>query len=156
MAGKAESVTLVGRTSYPLERSLGPEIGKLVLGLHEAKGVRYVANATVASIEGIDSAVAAVQVDCLDEAIAADVVVVGIGVVPSTKYLHQSEVQLDQQGNVEVDEHLETSVKDIFAAGDIARFPLTIHNQTKKLNIGHWQIAQSHGRVSYLEHLLRG
>ncbi len=35
----------------------------------------------------------------------------------------------------------------VFAAGDIARFPLPlIDNQ--KTNIGHWQLAHNHGRVA--------
>ena len=44
LSDKAESVTIIGRTKYPLERSLGPEIGEMVQRMHEAKGVRFVGN----------------------------------------------------------------------------------------------------------------
>ena len=150
MSGKAQSVTIVGRTAHPLERNLGPEIGKFVQDMHEAKGVKFIGNSNVTSFEGNENRVTSVHIDSQEEPLSADVVVVGIGCDPSTKFLLNSEVQVDGQGFVEVNRNLKTNVDDIYAVGDIAKFPLTIHNDTHPVAIGHWQIAQSHGRLAGL------
>lgn len=150
LSDKAESVTIIGRTKYPLERSLGPEVGELVRSMHEAKGVRFVGNANVLGFKGQDGRVASVMIDNPEESIPADLVVVGIGCVPATKFLLESDVILDGQGYVEVNQHLETNVPNVYAVGDIAKFPLSIHQESPRVAIGHWQIAQSHGRLAGL------
>ena len=38
------------------------------------------------------------------------------------------------------------AMEDVYAAGDIAQFPLPLTNS--KVSIGHWQIAHNHGRVA--------
>lgn len=41
---------------------------------------------------------------------------------------------------------MRTNIPDVFAAGDVASFPLSIHAD-KRVNIGHWQMAQAHGNA---------
>jgi NADPH-dependent 2,4-dienoyl-CoA reductase/sulfur reductase-like enzyme len=48
----------------------------------------------------------------------ADCVVIAIGVVPNTTWLAGSEIEIDERGGIVVDESLQTSVPDVFAAGD--------------------------------------
>ncbi|HSN84340.1 MAG TPA: NAD(P)/FAD-dependent oxidoreductase [Polyangiales bacterium] len=51
----------------------------------------------------------------------ADCVVVAIGVMPNTEWLRDSSIELDERaGGIIVDECLNTSAKDVFAAGDCA------------------------------------
>ena len=50
----------------------------------------------------------------------SDCVVVGIGVVPNTDWLSESGLELDDRGGIVVDEGLQTSAADVFAAGDCA------------------------------------
>jgi NADPH-dependent 2,4-dienoyl-CoA reductase/sulfur reductase-like enzyme len=49
-----------------------------------------------------------------------DCVVVAIGVVPNTAWLEGSDIELDQGGGIIVDESLNTSAHEVFAAGDCA------------------------------------
>lgn len=51
---------------------------------------------------------------------------VGAGVLPATRFLQGSGIQLDQWGAVVCDPFLQTSVKDVYAAGDIASYPYWI------------------------------
>jgi len=150
LSDKAESVTIIGRTKYPLERNLGSEVGELVQSMHKAKGVRFVGSANVLGFKGQDGRVASVMIDDREESIPADLVVVGIGCVPATQFLLESGIQLDSQGYVEVNQHLETNVENVYAVGDIAKFPLSIHQESPRVAVGHWQIAQSHGRLAGL------
>ena len=55
--------------------------------------------------------------------IEADLVLLSIGVRPSTALAQQAGVKLGETGGIWVDEHLETSVKDIYAVGDAVEYP---------------------------------
>ncbi|ORX88502.1 hypothetical protein K493DRAFT_268245, partial [Basidiobolus meristosporus CBS 931.73] len=62
-------------------------------------------------------------------AIPADMVLLSIGVRPSTELAQQAGLRLGETGGIWVDEHLETSQKDIYAVGDAIEYP---HPLTKK------------------------
>jgi len=54
------------------------------------------------------------------EKIAADIVIVGAGVIPSTDYLKGSGITLDRDGGITVDSHLrvnQNGVKNVYAIG---------------------------------------
>jgi NADPH-dependent 2,4-dienoyl-CoA reductase/sulfur reductase-like enzyme len=152
LAGKAASVTLISRTQYLLERTLGPRVGNIIQALHEGKGVKVVSNSEVEAFLPCDSqatSVGLVKLKGAEEPLEADVVVLGIGVVPATGYL---EKLCDADGCVSVNEFLQVpDWPEIFACGDIARFPLSLGSlPPQKVCIGHWQLAQSHGRTAGL------
>jgi alkyl hydroperoxide reductase subunit F len=48
---------------------------------------------------------------------------VQIGLVPNTEWLKASNVKLSQHGEIEIGTHGETSVKGVFAAGDVTTVP---------------------------------
>lgn len=55
--------------------------------------------------------------------IAADMVLFSIGVRPATALAQQAGLKLGETGGIWVDEHLETSEKDIYAVGDAIEYP---------------------------------
>lgn len=55
--------------------------------------------------------------------ISADMVLLSIGVRPATALAVQAGLKLGETGGIRVDEHLETSEKDIYAVGDAIEFP---------------------------------
>src|SRR5512143_1002845 len=63
------------------------------------------------------------------ETIEADVVLVAIGRVPYTEGLGLKEagVKLDERGRVQIDQHFATSVKGIYAIGDVIAGPMLAH-----------------------------
>lgn len=74
-----------------------------------------------------------------------DMVIVGAGITPATKFLTREEtgVKLDAQGAVVTDAFLQTHNKDIFAAGDVASFPLWMTGQQARIE--HWVHALEQG-----------
>lgn len=40
---------------------------------------------------------------------------------------------------------MRTNMPDVFSAGDVTSFPLTIRGD-QRVNIGHWQMSQAHGK----------
>lgn len=135
-------VAVLEMGTLPLERVLGPELGQVYLDLHRGHGVVFLANTTVAGFEGDGVVSRAVAAD--GAVIDADLVVVGIGVVPRTELAESAGLEVDN--GIAVDQGLETSVDGIFAAGDAANahHPFDGH----RLRVEHWANALNQGPVA--------
>ena len=77
--------------------------------------------------------------------IPADLVVAGIGVTPTLDLLTRSPLDHDDDG-IKVNEYLETSLDNVWAAGDIANYPDRIFR--RRMRIEHWDNAVEQGRVA--------
>jgi apoptosis-inducing factor 3 len=128
-------VHVVSPDKSPLARVLGPELGEFVRELHEEKGVVFHLGHKPRSIGE--------QSVTLDEGseIAADLVVMGVGVRPNTALAESA--GLEVKNGVVVDERLHTSAPDVYAAGDIARYP----TPDGDVRIEHWVVAQRQGQL---------
>ena len=134
-------VTVVEPRAYPLEAALGPEIGAWLQRVHEEQGVVFRMSATPAEITG-NGKVTGVRTNDGTEA-QADLVVMGVGVEPRVDYLAQSGlIGGDPAAGVRVDEHLATGAAEVYAAGDIAVYPV----RSTEYRVEHWVHAQSQGR----------
>lgn len=78
------AVDAVALDSLPLERVMGPKVGRLIRTIHEDNGVAFHLGATVSRIDG--------RTMTLSDAttVEADAVVVGVGVRPSTALAEQA------------------------------------------------------------------
>src|SRR5581483_2935274 len=135
------AVTVVAPEKTPFEHTLGAEIGALFREIHESNGVEFRLGAKVERLVG-DEEVEAVALET-GERIAADLVVVGVGVRPATEFL--AGVTLHQDGGVIVDAHLRAA-DSLYAAGDIARF--TDARTGESARIEHWRTALQQGRTA--------
>jgi 3-phenylpropionate/trans-cinnamate dioxygenase ferredoxin reductase component len=113
-----KTVTIVEAGPALLWSVLGSEIGDLVQRRHEANGVHVRTGEFVSEIEG-DDRVRAVRLQS-GASVPADLVVVGIGVEPNTRWLVPSGIKLDN--GIVVDDHCRTNIEDVYAAGDVARW----------------------------------
>ncbi|CAJ1065555.1 apoptosis-inducing factor 3-like [Xyrichtys novacula] len=151
LSDKAASVSMIGTTRYPYERSLGPEIGKMCMQMLEEKDVKFHMSDEVVEIRGENGKVKMVVLKS-GAVLDADVVIAGIGVIPNTDFLAGSKVEVDSRQAVIVDKFMRTNVPDVFSAGDVTSFPLSIRGD-QRVNIGHWQMSQAQGRVAALNML---
>uniref|UniRef100_A0A3B1JV53 Apoptosis inducing factor mitochondria associated 4 n=1 Tax=Astyanax mexicanus TaxID=7994 RepID=A0A3B1JV53_ASTMX len=117
----------------------------------EEKNVKFYMNSGVAEMRGENGRVKEVVLQNGD-VLQADVVISGIGVIPNSDFLKGSAVEVDSRNAVVVDKFMRTNIPDVFAAGDVVSFPLALR-EDKMVQIGHWQLAQAHGRVAALNML---
>ncbi|XP_055736894.1 apoptosis inducing factor mitochondria associated 4 isoform X1 [Salvelinus fontinalis] len=151
LADKAASVAMVGNGSYPFKRSLGPEIGKMTMQMLEESKVKFYMNDGVVEIIGQNGKVKEVVLKS-GAVVETDVVIAGIGVIPNSDFLKESQVEVDSRKAVIIDKFMRTNIPNVFGAGDVTSFPLTIRKD-QRVNIGHWQLASAHGRVAALNML---
>ena len=136
-------VTVVSPDDVPFKKILGDELGKMFLKIHQDKGVTFKFGKKAVEFAGTDR-VESVTLDS-GEQIASDLVIVGVGVNPNTDYLEGIELN-DKDKSIPVDGYLQTEIKDIFAAGDIASFPYAPMGESTRIE--HWRLAAQHGRIA--------
>ena len=101
-----------------LQRVTTPEMSEFYHQLHTGRGVNILTNTTVSGFEG-DGRVE--KVICGDKSIDADLVIVGIGIVPNVELAAEAGLEVDN--GIVVDDHCRTSAPDVYAAGDCTNHP---------------------------------
>ncbi|WP_328418478.1 FAD-dependent oxidoreductase [Micromonospora sp. NBC_00389] len=126
----------------PFTRVLGPAVGALMTELHESFGVSVLGGAAVARVEQLTDGTGIVHL-ADGRRLAAGTVVVGIGCVPNTEWLHSSGLPLDD--GVITDQHCAVpGAEDVYAIGDVARW-YDVHDGTHR-RVEHWTnaVEQAH------------
>lgn len=101
-----------------LQRVTTPEMSRYYHDLHSTRGVHIHTSTTVSGFTG-DGQVSGVV--CGAETIAADLVIVGIGIIPNIEIAEAAGIDCDN--GILVNDHCETSVPGVYAAGDCTNHP---------------------------------
>jgi NADPH-dependent 2,4-dienoyl-CoA reductase/sulfur reductase-like enzyme len=134
---RGAKVHVIGSELIPLRSKFGPSIGTMIKALHEANGVVFHLGRRAESYaDGL------VQLDD-GTSVRATRVVLGIGVKPRLELAEAAGVHIDR--GVVVDSLMRSSDPDIFATGDIARYP-GAHGEPARVE--HWVLAERHGQVA--------
>jgi NADPH-dependent 2,4-dienoyl-CoA reductase/sulfur reductase-like enzyme len=131
--GGAE-VAMVEPLAAPLARVLGAEMGAVVADLHREHGVELHLGVGVDAIEGEGRAERVRLSD--GTVLAADVVVVGIGVIPNVGWLEGNGLDLDDGVLCDATTLVAPGV---VACGDVARWPNPLYGEV--MRVEHWEHA---------------
>ena len=138
-ASRGHEVTVLEAEATPLARILPREVAETIGGLHATAGVALRCGVQVAGLREVPGGVI---VDLAGgEELAADLVVVGIGVVPNTSWLEGSGLEIDN--GLVVDEKL-FAHDAVVGVGDVARFTWARHGLADAVRIEHWTVANDH------------
>jgi NADPH-dependent 2,4-dienoyl-CoA reductase/sulfur reductase-like enzyme len=132
-------VTIAEQAPAPLVRVLGREMGAACAGLHTENGTRLLCGVTVTELVG-ERKVEAVRLSD-GSMIAADLVLVGAGVEPDTRWLEGSGLELDD--GVVCDRGLRAA-PGIYAIGDVARWENGLFG--RRMRVEQWTNAAEQAR----------
>jgi 3-phenylpropionate/trans-cinnamate dioxygenase ferredoxin reductase subunit len=140
------AVTVLEPQPGALHTALGPELGAKFADLHRAHGVEFRFGESAAEFlaAGPGSANVGSAVTTAGVELPADVVVVGIGVVPNDELARAAGLEVDN--GVVTDAALRTSNPHIFAVGDVASSYLPLLG--RHLRIEHWSNALNGGKAA--------
>ncbi len=127
------AVTVVEAADRPLAGVLPAEVAAPMAAWYADAGAELRTHARVARVEPGEVVLAD------GSRLPAGAVVVGIGARPATAWLAGSGVELGAHGEVVADDHLRTSVPDVYAVGDCASFPSGRYGE--RLLVHHWDNA---------------
>jgi 3-phenylpropionate/trans-cinnamate dioxygenase ferredoxin reductase component len=140
LAQKGVEVTMVLSDERIWKRLFSPQMSSFFEAYYEARGVRFLKSTAVTGLRG-DGAVSAAVLSG-GQTIACEMVVAGIGVRPVTDLLATS--GFDVADGVLVNEHLEASQPDVYAAGDVANYQDLLYE--KRRRVEHWDNAVAQGQ----------
>jgi NAD(P)H-nitrite reductase large subunit len=177
---KENDINIIGMEKVPLyfsrrwmlingsERVLGEKIGQVLMNMHSVKGIKFHMGAFVEAALPSSSDSSHVGAVKLKDGtiIPADVVIMAVGIGPSTEFLKTSGFNLEKDGSLKVDKYMRVEgVDDVYATGlsillslltlgDIATFPYS-QQGGKDIRIEHWDVAINHGRT-VANHIVKG
>ena len=132
-------VTVIDPLELPNERIFGAEIGSFYRDVHARHGTRLLLGTGVEAFEG-DGAVARVQTSD-GTVVECDFAVVGIGVVPRVDLARDAGLAIEN--GILVDQRLQSSAPNVFAAGDVASAWHPFFEQ--RIRVEHWANALNQG-----------
>ena len=136
--GRGAEVTMVEALEAPFGRVLGVEMGAVMADVHRRHGVDLRTGVGVDEVLGDDRLAGVRLAD--GATMEADLLVVGIGVVPNTDWLEGSGLTLDD--GVVCDETC-LAAPDVAAAGDVARWANPRYGEV--MRVEHWDNAVQQG-----------
>lgn len=144
LAKRGLNVTLLERSKYIASRILDSDMSLKIMKILRERGVRVVTEDTIAEVRG-RGRVEKVTTG-KGEVYSVDTVVFATGVVADITLAKRVGVEITERGLVRVNDRMETSVKDVYAAGDIVEVKDLITGKPRALQLA--SVAFREGRVA--------
>ena len=143
-------VTILEAAPLPLFGVLGELAAQIITDIHRDNGVDVRGGVEVERFEGDGHKV--VSVTLRDgSVIPADMIIVGVGITPNIALAEDSGIEVDN--GIVVDEHLQTSDPDVFAAGDVAN--AFNRRLNRHVRVEHWANAEYQPAIAAMSMLGR-
>jgi len=138
-AKQNKSVTVIEMADRVMNRTVDPQISDYYLNLHQKNGVTFKFNISLKEIIGTNNPE---KVVCSDGSeVAADMVVIGAGIMPNVELAENAGLSCDN--GIVVNEFGKTDHADIYACGDCTNHPNKLLNKKIRLESVHNAMEQS-------------
>ena len=134
-----KEVTILERGNQLMGRVIPEQVAKLVQDKHEENGTKIYLNVQIKEIKKIGNSYEVIL--DTEKKFITDLLVIGVGSLPNTNTFKDSELKIDN--GIVTNEYSETSIKDVFAAGDVSNFYHPFYNMHIRLES--FKHAQNHG-----------
>jgi len=139
---KGLEVTVVELADRVLAPVVDKTTSKMVEDVFRENGVNIITNNTINKVVGEEKVEGVILKDGTE--IQADILVVGIGVMPRTELVKDTEVEVNR--GIVVNSRMQTSVEDVYACGDCAEVHDFLFNAKRPLPL--WPIAYKGGMIA--------
>ena len=133
-------VTLVEAGSALMPQLGAPELSAELLELYRAEGVDVRLEAQVEELTGNGKLLTGARL-ADGTTIEGYLAIAGIGVVPNVELAERAGATVDN--GIVVDERFLSSLPDVYAIGDVARFPEPVSGRLRRIE--HWTNSEAHG-----------
>jgi 3-phenylpropionate/trans-cinnamate dioxygenase ferredoxin reductase subunit len=133
------NVTVVEMADRVMSRVVSPHVSDYYQLEHTNRGVKLMLSTALAELQGRKRVRSIVMDD--DQKIAADLVVIGVGIVPNIELAQAAALAIDD--GILVDDTCRTSDPDIYAIGDCTRHPNDIYGRKIRLESVHNALEQA-------------
>jgi 3-phenylpropionate/trans-cinnamate dioxygenase ferredoxin reductase subunit len=140
---RGADVTVIEGLPRVLKRGVPEAIAEAITERHREEGVDIRCGQTIDAIEEKGDK-AFVRLGS-GEVISADLLLIGIGASPNITIAAEAGLAIDN--GIAVNERLETSVADIYAAGDCCSFPLALYDG-RRVRLESWRNAQEQANLA--------
>lgn len=138
-AKQNKSVTVIEMADRVMNRTVDPQISDYYLNLHQKNGVTFKFNTSLQEIIGTNNPE---KVVCSDGSeVAADMVVIGAGIMPNVELAENAGLSCDN--GIVVNEFGKTDHVDIYACGDCTNHPNKLLDKKIRLESVHNAMEQS-------------
>ncbi|WP_407690814.1 NAD(P)/FAD-dependent oxidoreductase [Saccharolobus shibatae] len=130
--------TVVEVMPYIWNTFVDEKVSRVIRQYLESRGISFILNESVREIQG------RIAITSGGKRLEADMFLMAVGIVPNVEVAQRSGIQTDN--GIVVNEYLETSAKDIYAAGDIAN--IFDPREGRRKRIEHWNNAEYTGKLA--------
>tara|TARA_B110000116_G_scaffold257230_1_gene257206 strand:- start:859 stop:2100 length:1242 start_codon:yes stop_codon:yes gene_type:complete len=133
------NVTVLERTNQLMGRVVPNQISKIIQDLHEENGNKIYLDVTIKKVIKQNNSFEIILDS--NDVIKADLIIVGVGALPDTDMFINSSLKIDN--GIITDEFSQTSIADVYAAGDVSNFFHPFYGLYMRLES--FKHAQNHG-----------
>ena len=137
-----KSVSLIEISNQLMGRIIPSQIANLVKREHEKNGNKLYIDSKIKNINKIDESYKILLENNIT--IEAEMIIGGIGSLPTLDLFYETDLELEN--GILTNEFCETSIKDVYAAGDVSNFYHPIYK--KNIRLESYQHAQNHGIIA--------
>ncbi len=142
LAMNAKQVTMLFPETNIGERIYPPDLAKYITRYYQEKGINVLSGEEVNGLDLNDGHITLHAKS--GKSVTADGVVAGIGIQPNVELAKAAGAKVDN--GILVDEHLQTSLPDVYAAGDVASFMNPTLN--RRMRVEHEDNANTMGEMA--------